>query len=56
MKITKFFCDHCGKEVQERELLHISFGGLKVDTVEADLCDACVQEISRYIKNGEAGK
>ncbi len=46
MRIVKFYCDHCGKECPEHDLLHCSFGGARVETVEADLCPACVAGIS----------
>ncbi len=50
MKETKFYCDHCGKELDAADdyteiEIQINYGGF-----DADLCKECVQELKKIAR------
>ena len=48
MKETKFFCDHCGKEING---MNDYIGEIIWDEIEADLCGECFVDLNEIIVN-----
>ena len=48
MKETKFFCDHCGKEING---MNDYIGETILDEIEADLCGECIVDLNEIILN-----
>ena len=52
MRETKFYCDHCGKELTNNDYCYI--GGeisTPIKFVEADLCQDCMKKLDKLISD-----
>ena len=53
MRIVKFYCDHCGKEIKMEDDLNtieILFDPAYGST-SAHLCNNCVEDLKKFISN-----
>lgn len=55
MKIVKYYCDHCGKEIKIED--DINSVGILFDpayrSIDVHLCNDCVKDLKKFISNAD---
>ena len=49
MTVTKTYCDHCGKELDEMHGFTDEDIEIGLKHIECDLCSKCIEELARLV-------
>lgn len=50
MYVQKYYCDHCGKEINDKTDYSDIILDIGYDDISTDLCQSCIQDLTEIVR------